>query len=152
MKSKNKILTIFSILCLVIGILELLFGGLIITLGINSDMLETEIGTEEIMNIPELKDVPIQYIVIFFGVINLIEGLFFLFEAFLIRRASKNGKKTLFLIILLLIGIASQLITLIGAASANRYDVSSAIDVVSLIIKETILKQVFEVRRLDMDD
>ena len=148
MKSKNKILTAFAFICIIIGIVEIILGMLTVVTDMNNN-----IAMEYAKTIETTEDSAIALIVmkIVIAVIYGIEGLFFIIEGLLIYRASLNGKKTTILIIFLLIGIISQLFTLINAAMRSSYDINSATDVISVIIKAFILKQVFEVRRLDMD-
>lgn len=147
MKSKNKVLTVFSIICFIVAIIEILIGCVIGFTDLGDGIIESA-GIEKISALETIEYMVVKLAFVF---IYFIEAMFFVVESWLINRASKNGKKTVLLIFLLLMGIFFQLLTLISAAVRSAYDINSAIDVLSVLIKVYILKQVFEVRRLDMD-
>jgi len=176
-KKKFRILRIAAVVCFILAILEFTLAGLIVfspmsdeltdkvfeTMGVTDEQLadmDTEVDnaisesvekgeiTEE--EAGEAKLFTKAIIKIFIAVIYAIEATFFVIEAFLIYRAIKKGKTTLILIFLI-IGIASQLLSLISAATHNSYDVNSLSDLISLIIKTVILKQIFEIRRLNTE-
>ena len=176
-KKKFRVLRIAAVACFIFAILEFILAGLIIfspmseeltakvseTMGITDEEL-TELDSEIDKAISEniekgdiaedeasqAKGYVILIIKIFIGVIYCIEALFFIIEALLIYRAMKKGKTTL-IIVFLFIGIASQLMSLILVTIHNSYDVNSLSDLVSLIIKTVILKQIFEIRRINLD-
>lgn len=164
-KEKNKsksVLTVFAILCFVLGTIELLLGGLLCAIPVNeilddkvdvdvSEIRNLDIYSEQI-DLTDINDVDLIHItLIILGGMIIVEGVFSIIEGLLIIRASKNGRKTVLLIILLMFGIASQLLSLIRVAYYHDYNLNSAVSVVSLIIKAIILKYVLEVRRIDKE-
>ena len=148
--NKFRILKIFAVICFVFAILEFILAALVITTSVSDDYVNTFTENTEIEKsldeIPE--DVFMLAVKIIIGILFCIEATFFIIEGFLINRAIKKGKTTL-IIILILIGILGQLIFLISVAIHNSYDFNSASDLVSLIIKTIILRQIFEIRRLN---
>ena len=176
-KKKFKLLRITAIACFIFAIIEFTFAGLIIFSPIADELTENSIkvlgaSEEEAKDMDseidkaisesiekgeiteeeaeEAKGITVKIIQIFIGVVYIIEAVFFIIEALLIYRAINKGKTTL-LIIFVSIGIISQLATLITVASKSAYDWNSASDLVSLLIKTIILKQVFQIRRLNKD-
>ena len=77
----------------------------------------------------------------------IMEGLFYFFEGWLIYRASKDGKKTTFLMILLILGIISQVLTFFGNGFNVAINASMVGDLLSFLIKVFILTQVYKVRK-----
>lgn len=132
MKNKKyRVLRIAAIICFIFAIIEFGIGAFIF--------------------LSPLADENIEQIIIFsIAIVFVVEGIFFIIEGFLIYRAIKKGKTTL-IIIFLLIEMFFQLITLINVAINSAYDFTSASDLISLIIKTVILKQIFEIRRLNME-
>lgn len=96
------------------------------------------------------KDTVVLVLKIIISIIYFIQALFFIIEGILISRAILKGKTTL-IIVFLLLGFILPLLTLIHAATISTYTIDSASNLVSLVIKTVILRQVFEIRRLKMD-
>ena len=148
--NKFKILKIFVVICFLFAIVEFILAALVITTSVSDEYVKTFAKNEGIEKsldeIPE--DVFMIAIKIIIGIIFCIEAISFIVEGFLINRAIKKGKTTL-IIVLMLIGIFGQLISLISVAIHNSYGFNSASDLASLIIKTIILRQIFEIRRLN---
>jgi len=178
MKTKKfRILKIAAVICFIFAILEYILAGLIAfspvseeityklveSAGVTDEDLENmdaeidnkleesvekgEIAEEDANEAKSYVSLIIRVII---AVMYCIEATFFIVEGFLIYRAIKKGKTTL-IIVFLIIGIASQLLSLINTATHNSYDINSLSDLISLIIKTVILKQVFEIRRINND-
>ena len=148
--NKYRILKVFAVLCFILAIIEFGLAILVFTTSESDEYLKTFYENVEIDNYSEelSEDTVIFAMKIIFGIIYCIEATFFIIEGYLIYRAIKKGKTT-FLLIFILIGILVQLISLISVAIHNSYGFNSAVDLFSIIIKTIILKQVFEIRRLN---
>lgn len=173
MKTKKfRLLKIVAIICFIFAIIQVGIGLLIIFFPLTdnsinelinnnndtSEEFEIEKSIEE-LELPEdisiedkmeAKQIIIDVIKAIIAVIYFIEAVFSVIEGLLIYRAIKKGKTTL-IIIFLLMGFVIPLLTLINAAINSTYDINSATNVVSLIIKTIILKQIFEIRRMNSD-
>lgn len=172
MKTKKfRVLKIAAIICFIYAVVEIGIGiytivssdtdDKIITLwatieedeGKGKEELIEQINNNETIQIGEervSKSDVLTVIKIVFSMIYFVQALFFIVEGLLISRAILKGKTTL-IIVFLLLGFILPLLTLIHSARTATYNIDSASNLVSIIIKTIILKQVFEIRRLNMD-
>ena len=85
------------------------------------------------------------------GVSLIISSLFTLFDGWLLGRAAKDGRKTMLLIVLLVLGIISPLIEIITAGFNSVLNMESIANIVEILIKVYILNQVLKVRGEALD-
>lgn len=146
MKTKKyRILKITAVICFIFAVLEIGLALLISFAPISKELFAETLKIEQ-----QNREEVIMLIRIIVALAFWIEAIFYIIEGFLIYRAIKKGKTTL-IIVLLLLGFITPLITLINAAINSSYDLNSATNLVSIVIKTVILKQVFEIRRLNED-
>jgi len=142
---KYRILKITAVICFIFAVLEIGLALLISFAPISKELFAETLKIEQ-----QNREEVIMLIRIIVALAFWIEAIFYIIEGFLIYRAIKKGKTTL-IIVLLLLGFITPLITLINAAINSSYDLNSATNLVSIVIKTVILKQVFEIRRLNED-
>lgn len=157
---KFRLLKAVAIICFIFAIIE--FGLGIFTIvspyaDENVDQLIQATNEDEDIDNTDLADLNeeeysmVHLIVkIILSSVYFIECFLFILEGFLIYRAIKKGKTTLITIILI-IGLLGQLATLITAAVRSTYDFNSASSLIAVIIRTIILRQIFEIRRLNAD-
>lgn len=78
--------------------------------------------------------------------------VFTLFEGWLLGRASKDGRKTTFLIILLILGIISPIIEICSAGFNSILNMESISNIIGVLIKAFILNQTIKVRKETLDE
>ncbi|MBR3152931.1 MAG: hypothetical protein IKF52_04960 [Clostridia bacterium] len=149
--SKYRALKIAAVVCFVFAIFEFALAAIVIATPVSDEYVKSfsESENKDLADNEELseEDVLLED-KIGFGVFFCIEATGFIIEGFLIFRAIKKGKTTLILIIILM-SMFGQVTALISVAIHDSYDFNSASDLISLIINTVILKQIFEIRRLN---
>ena len=95
----SKLLKKLSILCYILGIIGVVIGIIAMTTNIGDTLFQTEMG-----KLAELQKLNLDPKV-FLGINFITSSLFTVFEGWLLGRAAKNGRKSMFLIILLILGL-----------------------------------------------
>lgn len=155
---KFMLLKFAAIACFIFAIVE--FGlGVFMLVSPYADEAVDEIvqakedGVEEsiLTDLNEEEYAEIHLVVkVFLIIVYFIEVFLSVLEGFLIYRAIKKGKTTL-IIVILIIGLTFQLSTLIAAAVRSTYDFNSASSLVAVLIRTVVLKQIFQIRRINAE-
>ncbi|MBR3249072.1 MAG: hypothetical protein IKF83_00015 [Clostridia bacterium] len=154
---KFRLLKAVAIICFIFAIIEFGLGVFTIVSPYadeNVDQLIQATKEDDNTNLADLneEEYSIVHLIvkIILSSVYFIECFLFILEGFLIYRAIKKGKTT-FITIILIIGLLGQLVTLIIAAVRSTYDFNSASSLIAVIIRTIILRQIFEIRRLNAD-
>ena len=137
----SKLLKKLSILCYILGIIGVVIGIIAMTTNIGDTLFQTEMG-----KLAELQKLNLDPKV-FLGINFITSSLFTVFEGWLLGRAAKNGRKSMFLIILLILGIISPIIEIFSAGFGSILNMESIANIIGILIKAFILNQVLKVRR-----
>ncbi len=137
----SKLLKKLSILCYILGIIGVVIGIIAMTTNIGDTLFQTEMG-----KLAELQKLNLDPKV-FLGINFITSSLFTVFEGWLLGRAAKNGRKSMFLIILLILGIISPIIEILSAGFGSILNMESIANIIGILIKAFILNQVLKVRR-----
>ena len=154
---KFRLLKAVAIICFIFAIIEFGLGVFTIVSPYadeNVDQLIQATKEDDNTNLADLneEEYSIVHLIvkIILSSVYFIECFLFILEGFLIYRAIKKGKTT-FITIILIIGLLGQLVTLIISAVRSTYDFNSSSSLIAVIIRTIILRQIFEIRRLNAD-
>ena len=142
----EKLLRKLSILCYVLGIIGIIIGIIAMTTTLGDTLFE---GYMENIDTQELENINPKTIA---GISFIISCMFTLLEGWLLGRAAKNGKKTIFLMVILILEIVSTVIEIIGAGFNSTINMDSLSNIIGLLINAFILNQVIKVRREALED
>lgn len=142
----EKLLKKLSILCYILGIAGIIIGVIAMTTNLGDTLFE---GYMENYQIQANTKIDPKTIV---GISFIISCIFTLFEGWLLGRAAKDGKKTTFLIILLILGIISPIIEICSAGFNSILNMESIANIIGILIKTFILNQTIKVRKEALDD
>lgn len=143
----EKLLKNLSLLCYILGII-----GIVLSVIIIADVKAGDVLLEGYMdnyNYSVGADINPKTMAI---MSILISSLFDMFEGWLLGRAAKDGRKTKFLIVLLVLGLISPLLKLFGAGFNSILNVESLSNIIAILIKVFILNQVIKLRREALEE
>lgn len=140
----SKLLKKLSILCYIIGCLGILLVIVLMITNYGDDIFGTEID-----DIEEFESSEIQYLdAKLLAEISLaLSSCFLLFEGWLLKRASKDGKKSTLLLILLLLGILSTLIEIAPSIISLGFNTEIVIKIIQMLFRVYVLIQTLRVRK-----
>lgn len=140
----SKLLKKLSIICYIIGCLGILLVIVLMITNYGDDIFGTEID-----DIEEFESSEIQYLdAKLLAEISLaLSSCFLLFEGWLLKRASKDGKKSTLLLILLLLGILSTLIEIAPSIISLGFNTEIVIKIIQMLFRVYVLIQTLRVRK-----
>ena len=140
----SKLLKKLSIVCYIIGCLGILLVIVLMITNYGDDIFGTEID-----DIEEFESSEIQYLdAKLLAEISLaLSSCFLLFEGWLLKRASKDGKKSTLLLILLLLGILSTLIEIAPSIISLGFNTEIVIKIIQMLFRVYVLTQTLRVRK-----
>ena len=140
----SKLLKKLSIICYIIGCLGILLVIVLMITNYGDDIFGTEID-----DIEEFESSEIQYLdAKLLAEISLaLSSCFLLFEGWLLKRASKDGKKSTLLLILLLLGILSTLIEIAPSIISLGFNTEIVIKIIQMLFRVYVLTQTLRVRK-----
>lgn len=140
----SKLLKKISIVCYIIGCLGILLVIVLMITNYGDDIFGTEID-----DIEEFESSEIQYLdAKLLAEISLaLSSCFLLFEGWLLKRASKDGKKSTLLLILLLLGILSTLIEIAPSIISLGFNTEIVIKIIQMLFRIYVLTQTLRVRK-----
>lgn len=140
----SKLLKKLSIICYIIGCLGILLVIVLMITNYGDDIFGTEID-----DIEEFESSEIQYLdAKLLAEISLaLSSCFLLFEGWLLKRASKDGKKSTLLLILLLLGILSTLIEIAPSIISLGFNTEIVIKIIQMLFRIYVLTQTLRVRK-----
>lgn len=142
----EKLLKKLSILCYILGVAGIIIGVIAMTTNLGDTLFEGYMENYQIQSNTKIDPKTIA------GISFIMSCIFTLFEGWLLGRASKDGKKTTFLIILLILGIISPIIEVCSAGFNSILNMESIANIIGVLIKAFILNQTIKVRREALDD
>lgn len=131
-ETSKKALRIVSWFNIIAAVLLTIFGLFMFTQQ-NNEMIQ-EISKS--MNMTELKNIPLTT---FVGSIFLASAIATALEAWLLRRAAKDGKKSTFIIIITILSLVSQILGLVKSFNASS--------ITTIAFNAFILYLLFNVRK-----
>lgn len=137
----SKLLKKLSILCYILGIIGIVIGIIAMTTNIGDTLFKADM--EKLKALEKVNLDP----KMFLGTNFISSSLFTVFEGWLLGRAAKNGRKSMLLIILLILGIISPIIEIVSAGFGSILNMESIANIIGILIKAFILNQVLKVRR-----
>ena len=137
----SKLLKKLSILCYILGIIGVIIGIVAMTTNIGNILFQSDM--EKLTELEKLNLDP----KVFLGINFITSSLFTVFEGWLLGRAAKNGRKSMLLIILLILGIISPIIEIFTAGFGSILNMESIANIIGILIKAFILNQVLKVRK-----
>lgn len=140
----SKLLKKLSILCYIIGCLGILLVIVLMITNYGDDIFGTEID-----DIEEFESSEIQYLdAKLLAEISLaLSSCFLLFEGWLLKRASNDGKKSTLLLILLILGILSTLIEIAPSIISLGFNTEIVIKIIQMLFRVYVLTQTLRVRK-----
>lgn len=142
----EKLLKKLSILCYILGIVGIVVGIVAINTNLGDTLFEGYMENNQIQSTAGVDAKTIA------GISFIMSCIFTLFEGWLLGRAAKDGRKTTFLIILLILGIISPIIEICSAGFNSILNMESIANIIGILIKAFILNQTIKVRREALDD
>lgn len=142
----SQLLKKLSVLCYTLGIIGIIIGIVAMSTRLGETLFN---GYIRIINIPNETNLDAK---VYAGINLIVSSSFTLFEGWLLGRAVKNGRKTIFLIILLILGIISPIMQIIYAGFNSILNTESISNIIEILIKTFILTQVIKVRREAIDE
>ena len=140
----SKLLKKLSIICYIIGCLGILLVIVLMITNYGDDIFGTEID-----DIEEFESSEIQYLdAKLLAEISLaLSSCFLLFEGWLLKRASNDGKKSTLLLILLILGILSTLIEIAPSIISLGFNTEIVIKIIQMLFRIYVLTQTLRVRK-----
>ena len=140
----SKLLKKLSIICYIIGCLGILLVIVLMITNYGDDIFGTEID-----EIEEFESSEIQYLdAKLLAEISLaLSSCFLLFEGWLLKRASKDGKKSTLLLILLMFGIITTLIEIAPSIISLGFNTEIVIKIIQMLFRIYVLIQTLRVRK-----
>lgn len=142
----EKLLKKLSILCYILGIVGIIIGIIAMNTNLGDTLFEGYMENNQIQSTAGIDAKTIA------GISFIMSCIFTLFEGWLLGRAAKDGRKTTFLIILLILGIISPIIEICSAGFNSILNMESIANIIGILIKAFILNQTIKVRREALDD
>lgn len=142
----EKLLKKLSILCYILGIVGIIIGIVAMNTNLGDTLFEGYMENNQIQSTAGVNAKTIA------GISFIMSCIFTLFEGWLLGRAAKDGRKTTFLIILLILGIISPIIEICSAGFNSILNMESIANIIGILIKAFILNQTIKVRREALDD
>ncbi len=142
----SSLLKKLSIFCYILGIVGIIIGIIAMYTNLGDTLFEGYMENYQIQSNTKIDPK------ILAGISFIISCLFTLFEGWLLGRAAKDGKKTTFLIILLILGIISPIIEICSAGFNSILNMESIANIIGVLIKAFILNQTIKVRKEALDD
>ena len=142
----SSLLKKLSIFCYILGIVGIIIGIIAMNTNLGDTLFE---GYMKEYQIQSSANIDVKTIA---GISFIISCVFTLFEGWLLGRASKDGKKTTFLIIILILGIISPIIEICSAGFNSILNMESIANIIGILIKVFILNQTIKVRKEALDD
>ncbi|MEE0865231.1 MAG: hypothetical protein U0L98_00240 [Clostridia bacterium] len=142
----EKLLKKLSILCYILGIVGIIIGIIAMNTNLGDTLFEGYMENNQIQSTAGVDAKTIA------GISFIMSCIFTLFEGWLLGRAAKDGRKTTFLIILLILGIISPIIEICSAGFNSILNMESIANIIGILIKAFILNQTIKVRREALDD
>lgn len=142
----SKLLKKLSILCYIIGCLGILLVIVLMITNYGDDIFGTDLSTEveEIESSEEILELDARLM----AEISLaLSSCFLLFEGWLLKRASNDGKKSTLLLILLILGILSTLIEIAPSIINLGFNTELCIKIVMMLFRIYALTQTLMVRK-----
>ena len=141
----EKLLKKLSILCYILGIVGIILGFVAMNTSLGDTLFEGYMKNYQMQSDTNIDTKTLA------GISFIMSCIFTLFEGWLLGRAAKNGKKTMLLIILLILGIISPIIEICSAGFNSIINMESIANIVGILIKGFILNQVLKVRKETLD-
>lgn len=142
----EKLLKKLSIFCYILGIVGIIIGIIAMNTDLGDTLFEGYMKDYQIQSNASIDAKTLA------SISFIMSCVFTLFEGWLLGRASKDGRKTTFLIILLILGIISPIIELCSAGFNSILNMESIANIIGVLIKAFILNQTIKVRREALDD
>ena len=142
----SSLLKKLSIFCYILGIVGIIIGIIAMNTDLGDTLFEGYMKDYQIQSNASIDAKTLA------SISFIMSCVFTLFEGWLLGRASKDGRKTTFLIILLILGIISPIIELCSAGFNSILNMESIANIIGVLIKAFILNQTIKVRREVLDD
>ena len=142
----SSLLKKLSIFCYILGIVGIIIGIIAMNTDLGDTLFEGYMKDYQIQSNASIDAKTLA------SISFIMSCVFTLFEGWLLGRAAKDGKKTTFLIILLILGIISPIIELCSAGFNSILNMESIANIIGILIKAFILNQTIKVRREALDD
>lgn len=142
----SSLLKKLSIFCYILAIAGIIIGIIAINTNLGDTLFQ---GYMKNYQIQPTAGVDAKTIA---GISFIMSCVFTLFEGWLLGRAAKDGRKTTFLIILLILGIISPIIEIFSAGLNSILNMESIANIIAILFKAFILNQTIKVRKEALDD
>lgn len=142
----EKLLKKLSIFCYILGIVGIIIGIIAMNTDLGDTLFEGYMKDYQIQSNASIDAKTLA------SISFIMSCVFTLFEGWLLGRASKDGRKTTFLIILLILGIISPIIELCSAGFNSILNMESIANIIGVLIKAFILNQTIKVRKETLDE
>ena len=142
----SKLLKKLSILCYIIGCLGILLVIVLMITNYGDDIFGTDLSTEveEIESSEEILELDARLM----AEISLaLSSSFLVLEGWLLKRASKDGRKSILLLIFLILGILSTLIEIAPSIISLGFNTELCIKIVMMLFRIYVLTQTLKVRK-----
>ena len=140
----SKLLKKLSILCYVIGGLGIILVIVLMITNYGDDVFGPEIEEIEEIESSEILELDAKLM----AEISLaLSSSFLLFEGWLLKRASKDGRKSILLLIFLILGILSTLIEIAPSIISLGFNTELVIKIIFMLFRIYILIQILIVRK-----
>ena len=137
----SKLLKKLSILCYIIGCLGIILVIVLMITNYGDDVFGPEIEEIESSEILELDAKLMAEISL------ALSSSFLVLEGWLLKRASKDGRKSILLLIFLILGILSTLIEIVPSIISLGFNTELVIKIIFMLFRIYILIQILIVRK-----
>ena len=142
----SNLLKKLSIFCYILGIAGIIIGIIAMNTNLGDTLFQGYMKNYQIQSTAGVDAKTIA------GISFIMSCVFTLFEGWLLGRAAKDGRKTTFLIILLILGIISPIIEIFSTGLNSILNMESIANIIAILFKAFILNQTIKVRKEALDD
>lgn len=140
----SKLLKKLSILCYIIGCLGIILVIVLMITNYGDDVFGPEIEEIEEIESSEILELDAKLM----AEISLaLSSSFLVLEGWLLKRASKDGRKSILLLIFLILGILSTLIEIVPSIISLGFNTELVIKIIFMLFRIYILIQILIVRK-----
>ena len=140
----SKLLKKLSILCYIIGCLGIILVIVLMITNYGDDVFGPEIEEIEEIESSEILELDAKLM----AEISLaLSSSFLVLEGWLLKRASKDGRKSILLLIFLILGILSTLIEIAPSIISLGFNTELCIKIVMMLFRIYVLTQTLKVRK-----
>ena len=142
----SNLLKKLSIFCYILAIAGIIIGIIAMNTNLGDTLFQGYMKNYQIQSTAGVDAKTIA------GISFIMSCVFTLFEGWLLGRAAKDGRKTTFLIILLILGIISPIIEIFSTGLNSILNMESIANIIAILFKAFILNQTIKVRKEALDD